>query len=149
MSVEKSGQARGKGARVLPVLVMAGAALGAADVAVGAAVIPIKFNSATLTSDSGRRFEVRGPLEGWCDPGTRVRIQYIVSQESTGAVGRGSFRGRCSGEEWVSRNGRARGRNSFEAGSVEACGLAVQRLGSRVVHVKQWCADDDFELESR
>jgi hypothetical protein len=134
----------------VPALAAAGGAtFVAAEVGQGAATIPIKFNPPGLVSADGEKLELRGPLEGWCDEGTRVRITFTVSQEVTKAIGTGSFRGRCEGEEWVSRDGRARGKNRFEPGKVEACGLAIQRKDSEIVHVKQWCAGKRFKLKEK
>ena len=84
---------------VLTFIVMLGVILGTA-VLVKPVLAGIHLNTIDPTATllgNGQRVIVTGPIG--CDKGEDVEISIAVTQESTGAIAKGSWHGRCSGNE--------------------------------------------------
>ena len=102
----------------------------------------VSFNTidreATLDA-GGHVVDATGPIR--CSQLERARIRVTVSQRATGAVAEGRWRGRCrrTTRTWTARRFVQRGAAIFEAGTAQACALAVTRTAERATDAKQWC----------
>jgi len=84
---------------IVSLIVMLGVIVGTA-VLVEPVSAGIKLNTIDPTAKllgNGQRMIVTGPIS--CDKGEDVEISIVVKQESTGAIAKGSWHGRCSGKE--------------------------------------------------
>jgi hypothetical protein len=87
-------------------------------------------SQATLNADS-RMIAVSGTYGCFPDEGEAV-VNALVSQESTGAFGRGTFRGNCTGqlEQFVIRAIVPEGNPAFQEGRVKIEALGLNRRGT-------------------
>lgn len=94
--------------------------------------------TATLRQD-GRLVSVKGPIT--CTKNMALRIDVTLTQRKTGALGRGTWRGVCSGvpQRWTLDDVRSVGDRRFTTGRVTACAAAVLRNRTRTVDAVQWC----------
>lgn len=97
------------------------------------------FDATGTLRQDGRLVSVNGPIT--CTKNMALRIDVTLTQRKTGALGRGTWRGVCSGvpQRWTVVNVRSLGDRRFTAGRVTACAAAVLRNRTRPVDALQWC----------
>ena len=97
----------------------------------------------------GHVLAVTGPIR--CSEAERATIRVTVSQRTTGAVADGRWRGLCrrTTRTWTARQFAPHGSASFQAGTAQACALAVTRRAERATDAKQWCRTIELTAESR
>ena len=101
--------------------------------------LPSGFDATGKVSTGGRVLTVGGPLA--CTTGGSIGIYVTVTQRKPGALARGTWRGTCSGsgQEWLLKKARARGRARFRPGQTEACPAGVGLNGRLATDATQWC----------
>jgi hypothetical protein len=97
----------------------------------------------------GRVVAVTGPIR--CSRLERARIRVTVSQRTTGAVAEGRWRGLCrrTTRTWTAKRFVPHGSAIFQAGTAQACALAVTRRADRATDAKQWCRTIELTNENR
>jgi hypothetical protein len=99
---------------------------------------PSGFDATARVSSDGAVIRIGGPAR--CTKGGRLRIDVTLTQRASGAVGRGTWKGRCRGsvQHWTVSSARAlTGR--FVAGQATACAAAAAANSKRATDAVQWC----------
>ncbi|MGH2839747.1 MAG: hypothetical protein ACRDKY_02850 [Solirubrobacteraceae bacterium] len=101
--------------------------------------LPSGFDATGTVGASGRVVRVHGPIV--CTKDMAVRLDVTVTQRKTGALGRGTWRGLCTGSEqrWKLADVRAVGAGRFSPGRVMACTAGVLRNSKGPEDAVQWC----------
>ena len=119
------------------VVVMAALTIWGADAA-GAFLSANTIDAQATYTRDGAWVRATGPIG--CTHGERVLIRVTVTQATTGARARKSWKRRCTGElqHWQIR-ARARHGTSFQAGAGRVCAVARTRSATRVTDRRKWC----------
>jgi hypothetical protein len=106
--------------------------------AAGAAISVNTIDRHATYSQDGAKVRSTGPIG--CTRGERVTIRVTVTQASTGARARRTWKRRCTGElqHWQVR-ARARHGTRFEAATGRVCAAAKTRNADRVTDTRTWC----------
>ena len=95
-----------------------------------------------ILSSNDRQLLVTGPIA--CTQGEQVTIDIVVTQRSTGAIAKGSFRDFCVGENTIQNwqvNANTVGSNTFEEGTALTWAVATTRDHNTVTDVRQWAKE--------
>jgi hypothetical protein len=125
--------------RVLLVTALMATTMIALTASASAGVVLNTIDHEAILGAGGRLVAVTGPLR--CSGVERARIRVTVSQRTTGAVAEGRWRGLCrrTTTTWTAGKFVPHGAAMFQAGTAQACALAVTRRAQRATDAKQWC----------